>query len=165
MTTDKLKRVQSVRKWLEKAEQSFSRHRDILGELNLMMARAEMQRLDETRVVRGKHRILGNRILAMAAAVALIIGVSEWKAVLEQDVGAVVPAAELTEHVTANHSSEPNENEPRLTINNKDPVYAERYATSALEEAREPEKQSPVLTEFEIQRVVGQAGRALRGQS
>lgn len=32
MTTEKLKRVQSIRRWLEKAEQSYLRHREVAGE-------------------------------------------------------------------------------------------------------------------------------------
>ena len=45
MPGDKLKRVKSVKRWLDKAENSYSNNKDISGELNLMMAQAEMQRL------------------------------------------------------------------------------------------------------------------------
>ena len=45
MPGDKLKRVKSVKKWLDKAENSYLNNKDISGELNLMMAQAEMQRL------------------------------------------------------------------------------------------------------------------------
>ena len=48
MPGDKLKRVKSVKKWLDKAENSYLNNKDISGELNLMMAQAEMQRLKET---------------------------------------------------------------------------------------------------------------------
>lgn len=48
MSGDIVKRVQAVRKWLEKAEHSYSSHKEITGEINLIMAQAEMQRLNET---------------------------------------------------------------------------------------------------------------------
>ena len=38
MPGDKLKRVKSVKRWLDKAENSYSNNKDISGELNLMMA-------------------------------------------------------------------------------------------------------------------------------
>ena len=38
MPGDKLKRVKSVKKWLDKAENSYLNNKDISGELNLMMA-------------------------------------------------------------------------------------------------------------------------------
>ena len=47
MPGDKVNRVKSIRKWLEKAEKSYSSHKELSGELNLIMARAEMNRLDE----------------------------------------------------------------------------------------------------------------------
>lgn len=37
MPGDKLKRVKSVKRWLDKAENSYSNNKDISGELNLMM--------------------------------------------------------------------------------------------------------------------------------
>ena len=56
MPGDKLKRVKSVKRWLDKAENSYSNNKDISGELNLMMAQAEMQRLKETH----PHEEVGN---------------------------------------------------------------------------------------------------------
>lgn len=47
MPGDKISRVRAIRKWLEKAEKSFSSQKNLSGELNLIMARAEIQRLDE----------------------------------------------------------------------------------------------------------------------
>ena len=47
MVGDKLRRVKSVKKWLDKAEQSYSSDKEISGEINLIMAQAEMQRLKE----------------------------------------------------------------------------------------------------------------------
>ena len=49
MSGDTLKRVKSVKRWLEKAENSYSNHKELTGEMNLLMAQAEMQRLKEVR--------------------------------------------------------------------------------------------------------------------
>ena len=49
MSGDTLKRVKSVERWLEKAENSYSNHKELTGEMNLIMAQAEMQRLKEVR--------------------------------------------------------------------------------------------------------------------
>ena len=48
MSGDTLKRVKSVKRWLEKAENSYSNHKELTGEMNLIMAQAEMQRLIST---------------------------------------------------------------------------------------------------------------------
>ena len=42
---DTVHRVRAVRSWLEKAEASFDEESDIKGELNLMLAEAEMKNL------------------------------------------------------------------------------------------------------------------------
>ena len=74
MPGDKLKRVKSVKKWLDKAENSYLNNKDISGELNLMMAQAEMQRLKETHP-HEKAKRWGIRLSAMAAAAVLFISV------------------------------------------------------------------------------------------
>ena len=42
---DTLHRVRAVQSWLEKAEASFDKESEIKGELNLMLAEAEMKNL------------------------------------------------------------------------------------------------------------------------
>ena len=108
MPGDKLKRVKSVKRWLDKAENSYSNNKDISGELNLMMAQAEMQRLKETHLV------------------------------LSETVQPTVAATESS---------------------NTDPVPTKSIQTEA------PAPVLPVMSQSEIQSVVGEAGRALRGQS
>lgn len=63
--------VRSVKRWLEKAEQSYDSKADIQGELNLMLAEAEMKNLR-------KNHAAGQRILrfsVVALMVVLICGV------------------------------------------------------------------------------------------
>lgn len=169
MPGDKLKRVKSVKRWLDKAENSYSNNKDISGELNLMMAQAEMQRLKETHP-HEKAKKWGIRLSAMAAAAVLFIGfsnlfsanadkspvISRETTVSKEEVPKVPEVPEdknlvLSETVqlavAATESS------------NTDPVPTKSIQTEA------PAPVLPVMSQSEIQSVVGEAGRALRGQS
>lgn len=167
MTGDKLKRVQAVRKWLEKAEQSFTLHRDISGEWNLIMAQAEMQRLRETDRAGRRRRLWGSRVLALAAAAALFSGYSLWQSYREEPVP--IPAVVPAEQTAA--APEPAREAPplpeaaavsaALPAAGAETVPAKPQETPAASAAASP----PALSEWEIQSVVGEAGRALRGQS
>ena len=163
MPGDKLKRVKSVKRWLDKAENSYSNNKDISGELNLMMAQAEMQRLKETHP-HEKAKKWGIRLSAMAAAAVLFIGFSNLfsanadkspvisrettvsKEKVPEDKNLVLPET-VQPTVAATESS------------NTDPVPTKSIQTEA------PAPVLPVMSQSEIQSVVGEAGRALRGQS
>lgn len=68
--------VRSAKVWLEKAERSFNNQSDIQGELNLMLAEAEMKNLRKK-----KRRTLGKRIAIVTAALGIIlIGTSAFLA-------------------------------------------------------------------------------------
>ena len=74
MAGDKLNRVKSVRKWLDKAEQSYSRDKEISGEINLIMAQAEMQRLKEN-YPHKQVKKWSIRVGAFALAVGIMFGI------------------------------------------------------------------------------------------
>ena len=78
MSGDKIKRVRAVRKWLEKAEDSYSSHKEINGEINLIMAQAEMQRLNEThKYVSVRHWAM--RLFALCVALGVFFALnSSW---------------------------------------------------------------------------------------
>ena len=59
---DIAKHVRSAKTWLEKAEQSFDRQADIKGELNLMLAEAEMKNLR-------KNHAAGQKLMRVGAVV------------------------------------------------------------------------------------------------
>lgn len=80
-------RVRSAKVWLEKAERSFARQSDIQGELNLMLAEAEMKNLRKK-----KRRTLGKRIVATTVAImGVLVGVSAFF-VIQQKQEPVLPA-------------------------------------------------------------------------
>ncbi len=71
-----LKRIKAVKSWLEKAEKSYTDNAETKGELQLLLAQAEMQRLEE------KHRTLSLRrypkTLMVAALTCVMIMIGTW---------------------------------------------------------------------------------------
>ena len=161
MPGDKLKRVKSVKKWLDKAENSYSNNKDISGELNLMMAQAEMQRLKET------AKKWGIRLSAMAAAAVLFIGFSnlfsanaDKSPVISRETTVSkeeVPKVPEDKNLVLSETVQPTV--AATESSNTDPVPTKSIQTEA------PAPVLPVMSQSEIQSVVGEAGRALRGQS
>ena len=190
MSGDTLKRVQAVKKWLERAESSYSSHKEITGELNLIMAQAEMQRLKETRKP-STFRKWGLRGCAMIVAALLFFGGSSvyQKMGQQEDYPAapvemaasetnsnesvVVPISENTE-VNAIATETPAVENPSIAeavtatpvsekpvARQETPVVTTPVTTAPVVR---PAPVPPALSEKEIQSVVGEAGRALRGQ-
>lgn len=169
MPGDKLKRVKSVKRWLDKAENSYSNNKDISGELNLMMAQAEMQRLKETHP-HEKAKKWGIRLSAMAAAAVLFIGfsnlfsanadkspvISRETTVSKEEVPKV-PEVPEDKNLVLSETVQPTV--AATESSNTDPVPTKSIQTEA------PAPVLPVMSQSEIQSVVGEAGRALRGQS
>lgn len=67
---DRTQHVRSAKNWLEKAEQSFGRQSDIKGELNLMLAEAEMKNLRQNHAAGRKLFRAG--ALGMALVIAIV---------------------------------------------------------------------------------------------
>ncbi len=163
MPGDKLKRVKSVKRWLDKAENSYSNNKDISGELNLMMAQAEMQRLKETHP-HEKAKKWGIRLSAMAAAAVLFIGFSnlfsanaDKSPVISRET--TVSKEEVPEDKNLVLSETVRPTVAATESSNTDPIPTKSIQTEA------PAPVLPVMSQSEIQSVVGEAGRALRGQS
>lgn len=71
---DTVHRVRAVRSWLEKAEASFDEESDIKGELNLMLAEAEMKNL------RKHHPVSRNWLRAGAMVTSFFLALGGWYA-------------------------------------------------------------------------------------
>ena len=194
MSGDTLKRVQAVKKWLEKAESSYSKHKDITGEINLIMAQAEMQRLKETRRPSSFYR-WGLRGCAMIIAVGLFFGGSYlYRSITEESaprtasiemVQKDTPVSTVTALPEKIEKPEKESVEPEKdTVTVSRPVETELvHATTEVVTPQKasmptptvttveappptaaPARPAPALSEKEIQSVVGEAGRTLRGQ-
>lgn len=188
MSGDTLKRVKSVKRWLEKAENSYSNHKELTGEMNLIMAQAEMQRLKEVRGTSPRRKWL-LRGGALVVAGLLFLGASflqdrllspaptpartvETAVTTPDAVVAPVEEAEKNEEVlpvsAETVTTEPMETNPSKPIPEaasptqaapavSTPVPAPVKASAVMKPA------VPALSDQEIQSVVGEAGRALRG--
>lgn len=180
MSGDTLKRVKSVKRWLEKAEKSYSNHKELTGEMNLIMAQAEMQRLKEVRGTSPRRKWL-LRGGALAVAGLLFLGASLLKDSLFPP---PVPAKpEQTVVTTSPETPKPVEEAVQKAEEVPAPVetvMTEQVETKQAPEAPKaapvvstpvpapikvaaPKPAAPALSDQEIQRVVGEAGRALRG--
>ena len=184
MSGDKVKRVRAVRKWLEKAESCYSSHKEVTGEINLIMAQAEMERLKETRR-NGKGRKRALQIAALFAAFGVFLGLNAiWQA-LEPSKESMTPPVQVVqekEPAPAVKKEEPEASSaPTETVDpgisaQPEPVYTvpeqpvPQPAAVTPQPAAPPVRTAaaaapkPALSDKEIQSVVGEAGRALRGQ-
>ena len=180
MSGDTLKRVKSVKRWLEKAENSYSNHKELTGEMNLIMAQAEMQRLKELRGTSPRRKWL-LRGGALAVAGLLFLGASLLKDSLFPP---PVPAKPAQTVVTTSPET-PKPVEEAVQKAEEFPAPVETVMTEQVETKQAPEAPkaapvvstpvpapikvaapkpaAPALSDQEIQRVVGEAGRALRG--
>lgn len=180
MSGDTLKRVKSVKRWLEKAEKSYSNHKELTGEMNLIMAQAEMQRLKEVRGTSPRRKWL-LRGGALAVAGLLFLGASLLKDSLFPPPVLAKPAQTVV--TTSPETPKPVEEAVQKAEEVPAPVetvMAEQVETKQAPEAPKaapvvstpvpapikvaaPKPAAPALSDQEIQRVVGEAGRALRG--
>jgi len=69
------KHVTAAREWLGKAEQSFDQENEIKGDLNVMLAQAELQRAQETKTGRITRIYFWFRTLAAVMTAGIIIAV------------------------------------------------------------------------------------------
>ena len=173
MAGDKLNRVKAIRKWLDKAEQSYSRDKEISGEINLIMAQAEMQRLKEN-YPHKRVKKWSIRVGAFALAIGIMFGINTVLT-FRQSPGPVIlpPKNENTaeQEIVAKETGEVN----ALREISKEDIVQENKKTDTpviVNTAKETIIQNvpsdpapPVMSQQEIQSVVGKAGRALRGQS
>ena len=178
MSGDTLKRVKSVKRWLEKAENSYSNHKELTGEMNLIMAQAEMQRLKEVRGTSPRRKWL-LRGGALAVAGALFLGASFLKdsffapastpvrsveTVEEADKKAEeVPSVSAETVTTEPVETDPPKPDPEVAAPAKAAPVVMTPAPVPVEVSAVTKPEVPALSDQEIQRVVGEAGRALRG--
>lgn len=174
MAGDVVQRLQSVKKWLDKAEQAFSRHKTVSGEINLIMAQAEMERLKEVHASR-RGWLLQAGALCMALFLAAGISSVYYFGEAENVQKAVSPAlpsrAEPADSVKAETMEKPVIPAANIEVKEAPPVEtavtakaAETVPAAPAAPAPSQNTAAPVLSPRELQSVVGEAGRALRGQ-
>ena len=174
--------VRSAKMWLEKAEQSFDRQSEIQGELNLMLAEAEMKNLRKRHglKVRAKRRVAAAMGIAVMAA-------GLWYAATRESLSTALPARDAIPAVQQSPEKLPAV--PAKTAAQPEP-YTGRQAqaepaaaarptasqeqrddaaapASASEAAAPIQRSAPapkeVLTDAQIQQAVRDARHSLRG--
>lgn len=173
MAGDKLNRVKAIRKWLDKAEQSYSRDKEISGEINLIMAQAEMQRLKEN-YPHKRVKKWSIRVGAFALAIGIMFGINTVLTFRQSPGPVILPQNNentAEQEIVAKETGEVN----ALREISKEDIVQENKKTDTpviVNTAKETiiqnvpsDPATPVMSQQEIQSVVGKAGRALRGQS
>lgn len=177
MSGDKIKRVRAVRKWLEMAEDSYQSHKELNGEIHLIFARAEMERLKETHHESNVLKWIF-RFGAFGTAV-LLLGVL-WMGQGYISEERTAPAVSVIQQETNRSSSEEDRNLLNKNVSEsasdssadtnvvKEDFREESAEQKTVAESISREKTSdmhPGLSDQEIQMVVGEASRTLRGRN
>lgn len=151
MNRDELaRRIKAARTWLEKAEDSYGNQSAWKGELNLMLALAEIQKLKERRAERKTDYVHHIVSLGMALFIVASAGWYWW----DQQ----TPSTSLVSTPT------PVVNAPVPSVTVAPPVVTPTPAVSIAAEAKQDPLPTVTLTNHEMQAVVRDAGKALRGK-
>lgn len=175
--------LSSAKRWLTKAEEAFGEERDIRGELDLMLAQAELQHVKEvSRSTHWRHKYAAVRhgvALLCAVVMAVGLGGAYWWVSKPQ---MVVPVP-LVEKVSLPmeskiQSSSKTGQLPPVPIAQEEGNVARREVTPPVQavtassvaspqKKAEPSQQveaSVAISPDEMQKLVRAAGKSLRGQ-
>ena len=174
--------VRAAREWLGRAEDSLDRAEDVRGDLNLMLAQAELTRAQE--VERPRPSVVWTRRLAPLCAAALIAGGGLWawrSAVLQtpppimerrtEEAAASTDAAQLRRDPVPlpQADSVPVREENVLEMPLAEPEYGEPTEEasasppeSEISQEPRPDTGGARLPSEEMQRLMNSAGQSLR---
>lgn len=167
--------VKAAKIWLGKAEQSFDEENEIRGDLNLMLARAELERARETKGPNKKNDMHGI-LAAGVAALLLAVGFSGFVFRDAKPATSVIPAKTVKQaaplHLQQNaekYKGEPQQADPHLT---ESAQAAPAESTEVKPEIDIPPRRNvtrtpePVvdLPPVQMQQLMRAAGKSLRGQ-
>ena len=173
-------RLAAARQWLHQAEESFGKKKEMQGELNLLLAQAELQHVRESRKLpfwlQPRWGWQG-----MAMAFAVLLSLSAGAGVFWAKQHAIDPAVVVTESIVPSRTSNleigPTLEQPIIVsgakksqlnmetapaVLEKPKVVATIQEEKQTEEAPKPAKAEAVSPE-EMQKALRAAGKALRG--
>lgn len=173
--------VSAAKEWLGKAEQSLEERNDVKGNLNLMLAQAELTRAQEARTSgknNGKTLLIHSMLITGIVGLVFIVGFGG--AGILGTKPAVTPAlpqsaSSVDRHETAQVTDAglaiESKSAPQDTSAEKDSVVLlepakqhEEVAVTKEEKAITPKKAEFAVTSVEMQQLVRAAGKSLRGQ-
>ncbi|MBP1764823.1 MAG: hypothetical protein H6Q65_1881 [Firmicutes bacterium] len=172
------KHLKAARQWLLQAEDSFGQDRDVRGELDLLLAQAELRHAQETnrsRQWRYRYPLLkqGLAFCLAFAVTAVGIGGAYWslhrqppvvvQKPVESQITKSLPSSQRVETIVSAHAQTHDS-----TLTRQQPVQA-TVQSSAKEEpfvsvAERKSDKDVVLTPDQMQDLVRTAGKSLRGQ-
>ena len=175
--------LESAKAWIHQAEQSFGQDADIRGELNLLLAQAELQRVREAnraRQWRWKYPLLRQSLAFALALLVMVGGFYLWDSKtmipphpVTTNKEPVMPLAQQTQPVqqTQQTQTPPSAVQPQppaplvnaaVTTNTvNSPPAAQPSQRENVPANREHEIQ---LSHDEMQKLIRAAGKSLRGQ-
>lgn len=170
--TDFKQHVRAAKEWLGEAESSLDKEEDLRGDLNLMLAQAELQRAHETKHLTARQRLI-KRVVPVVCAM-FVLGVvwqvftviypkpiaepvherpAETQAVKELPAKKIMPLEkqEMTLH----------EREIDIPAAAEAPAVEENSPAEASEPVKEPAVSVP---DRDMQKLMNTAGKSLRAQ-
>lgn len=158
-------RIRSAKSWLNRAEDSFGKENDVQGELNLLLAQAELKHLQEkdgSRLQKNKHLI--------ALFTAAFIAVSFWglwkgyfsQTAKEQPVMQITEQSPNTKSVVVVPVN--NVNKAASVAQEQKPFQINQVEKANTNDAM-PESTQAVFSENEMREFVRTAGQVLRGNT
>ena len=175
-------RVSSAKRWLAKAEEEFSRERPARGELNLMLAEAELKRLKESEPAVRRSWLRHGAALAAAVIMTGVVSGAWWflRAPAGQGVQPPANPSVLTTEFApplaakaASISATLSVPQQPTPVVEKTAVLSDNLAKQEVVARRQPEKEpasdrQPVanigMNQDEMRQLVRKAGQTLRGQ-
>lgn len=176
--------VRSIKQWLEKAEQSYDSQSEIKGELNLMLAEAEMKNLRKNHSA-GRH-LLYHGVAPIAIIVIAVFGIVFHPSVPiaeshrgETRSGFVSTSVQDNESTPEKQESQPIVSKPDLpeqsqpvdtAVTDEQPIETEQSPNQTVQETAPVQQYTAapsanVLSDRQMQATVQDARRSLRGRT
>lgn len=181
------KHVKAAKTWLGRAEQSFDKDQNIRGELNLMLAQAELQRAQEAKTENqtkfNKYRLIHSILAAGIAGLVAVVGFSGWGFYNQKTAANNTPSHVNQLEQINNVSSDKNQNAPltdmkKLIVEKKVDVPSVASEVNTVNQKSEikPKVEEKITTNSsakeevvnlppaQMQNLMRAAGKSLRGQ-
>ncbi|MDU2063696.1 MAG: hypothetical protein E6713_02550 [Sporomusaceae bacterium] len=175
--------LRSAQKWLHRAEQAFESEKDTQGKLNLMLAQAELQHIQE-KTIQQKTFSWKKQLAAFSLAALLVsVGIGgAYVYLAQQKTSEVLPQIAETKpllpvHPTVPAVTDPVEKKSTVTEKQADVMPPKQsLMTTAPQTVSEPVRKAPVpetvptqdtakvVAPEEMQQLIRAAGKSLRGQ-
>lgn len=180
---NRLKRhISAAKEWLGRAEKSLDQDNEVKGDLNLMLAQAELQRAKEEKHGRRKSFLPWRHIASALVAVLLVWGASGLWTLPGTNTQPLPQQKTLVEEKPAVQGIPVDQVKPKPSLENKnaDIISSQTVSAAAKEERQVPSQiaetkaktpAAPVVSEqtaaappVEMQKLMRAAGKTLRSQ-